>query len=154
MQGHALAGGCGLATVCDFTFSATEAKFGYTEVKIGFVPAIVMVFLIRKIGEMHAKQLLLSGDLITANEALHYGLINRVCAASSLDSEVMQFANHLVRTNSATSMAMTKEMISKVQSLSLQEALDFASEMNALARSTEDCKKGIASFLNKEKISW
>jgi len=154
VQGHALAGGCGLATVCDFSFSATEAKFGYTEVKIGFVPAIVMIFLIRKIGEMRAKQLLLSGDLITATEALHYGLINRVCAVSSLESEVIQFANHLVKTNSTASMAMTKEMISKVQSLSLPEALNFASEMNALARSTEDCKKGISAFLNKEKISW
>src|SRR6478736_297001 len=76
VQGHALAGGCGLATVCDFVFAIPEAKFGYTEVKIGFIPAIVLVFLIRKIGEKLAKHLLLSGELVQANDAINFGLIN------------------------------------------------------------------------------
>jgi methylglutaconyl-CoA hydratase len=154
VQGHALAGGCGLSSVCDFTFAVPEAKFGYTEVKIGFIPAIVMVFLLRKIGEMRAKQLLLSGNPISATEALELGLINKVVPSVSLSEEVLQFANDLVQTNSGNAMMMTKQMIAEVQSLPLAEALDHASKMNATARETEDCKKGIASFLNKEKISW
>src|SRR5689334_19298324 len=154
VQGHALAGGCGLATVCDFTFSVPEAKFGYTEVKIGFIPAIVMVFLLRKIGEARAKQLLLSGDLINSQEALHMGLINKIVSKEQLADEVVKFATHLVESNSASSMMMTKQMIAQVQSMKLEEALTFASEMNAKARTNDDCKKGIASFLNKEKIVW
>jgi methylglutaconyl-CoA hydratase len=154
VQGHALAGGCGLASICDFAFAVPEAKFGYTEVKIGFIPAIVMVFLLRKIGEMRAKQLLLSGDLASAAEALQYGLINKVCTAPELSQEVLQFASHLVKTNSASAMMMTKQMIATVQSLPLNEALDYASKMNATARDTDDCKKGIGAFLNKEKFSW
>jgi methylglutaconyl-CoA hydratase len=154
VQGHALAGGCGLASICDFTFAVPEAKFGYTEVKIGFIPAIVMVFLLRKIGEMRAKKLLLSGDLISATEALELGLINKVVPLSSLSDETLQFATQLVQTNSGSAMMMTKQMIAEVQSLSLSDALSHATKMNAIARESDDCKKGIASFLNKEKISW
>jgi methylglutaconyl-CoA hydratase len=154
VQGHALAGGCGLATVCDFVFTVPEAKFGYTEVKIGFIPAIVMIFLLRKLGEARAKQLLLSGDLITAQEALQLGLINKIILRETLVTEVLQFATHLVESNSTNSMMLTKKMIADVQSMKLNEALTFASEMNAKARASQDCKKGIAAFLNKEKIRW
>jgi len=150
----ALAGGCGLATVCDFTFAAPEAIFGYTEVRIGFVPAIVMVFLLRKVGEAKAKQLLLGAPTITAGEALDMGLIHFIRDKDSLDQEVTEFALRLIENNSAYAMGVTKQMIAKVQSLGLQEALDFASEMNAKARSSDDCKRGIAAFLNKEKITW
>jgi methylglutaconyl-CoA hydratase len=150
----ALAGGCGLATVCDFTFAAPEATFGYTEVKIGFVPAIVMVFLLRKIGETKAKQLLLTGSVIGAEEALSIGLIQFVAEKNVLAAEVKEFAVQLIENNSAYAMGVTKQMIPKVQSLPLDEALTFASEMNAKARGSEDCKKGILSFLNKQKISW
>lgn len=154
VQGHALAGGCGLATVCDFAITVPEAKFGYTEVKIGFIPAIVMIFLLRKIDEAKAKQLLLSGDLVSAQDAMALGLVNKVVAKKDLEAEVNKFATQLVESNSASSMATTKQMIAQVQSMSLDEALTFASEMNAKARGTADCKKGIASFLNKEKIVW
>jgi methylglutaconyl-CoA hydratase len=154
VQGHALAGGCGLATVCDFTFSVPEAKFGYTEVKIGFIPAIVMVFLLRKIGEAKAKQLLLSGDPVRAEDALHFGLINKIVSKEKLEDEVNAFANTLITTNSAHAMQLTKQMIAQVQSMPLEEALTFASSMNAQARASTDCKRGIFSFLNKEKIAW
>jgi methylglutaconyl-CoA hydratase len=154
VQGHALAGGCGLATVCDFVFSVSDAKFGYTEVKIGFIPAIVMIFLLRKIGEARSKQLLLSGSLISAEEAKQIGLINHVVSKENLEQEVIDFASKLVVSNSGNAMGVTKQMIAKVQSLSLEEALTFASEMNAKARASDDCKKGVAAFLNKEKISW
>ncbi|RAW01025.1 enoyl-CoA hydratase/isomerase family protein [Pseudochryseolinea flava] len=154
IQGHALAGGCGLATVCDFAITVPEAKFGYTEVRIGFIPAIVMVFLLRKIGEGKAKQLLLGGELITAQDAINMGLINKVVAKEKLEDEVYQLASSLIENNSAQSMMTTKKMIAEVQSMSLDEALTFAAKSNALARESDDCKKGIASFLNKEKFKW
>lgn len=154
IQGHALAGGCGLATVCDFSFAVPEAKFGYTEVKIGFVPAIVKVFLLRKIGEGKAKQLLLDGDLIDAKEAQSMGLINWVVEPEDLEKKVYAYAQKLIIQNSEQSMALTKEMIGRVQEKSLEDGLDYAAAMNARARGSEDCKKGIAAFLNKEHISW
>jgi len=153
IQGHAIAGGSGLAAVCDFSFSVPKAKFGYTEVRIGFIPAIVMIFLLRKIGEHKTKNLLLSGRLISAKEAVDYGLINQV-VKEDLDQEVTDFAQELINNNSTQSMAAAKQMIAKVQHLTLEEALNYAVEQNAHTRSTEDCKKGIASFLNKEPVRW
>jgi len=154
IQGHALAGGCGLAAVCDFSFSIPEAKFGYTEVKIGFIPAIVMVFLLRRVGEGKAKQLLLSGDLISAEEAQQLTLINFISTKKTLESDTLTFAAKLINSNSAQSMATTKQMIAAVQSMPLEQALDYASSMNAKARTSEDCQRGIAAFLSKEKIIW
>jgi methylglutaconyl-CoA hydratase len=154
VQGAALAGGCGLATVCDFTVASAMAKFGYTEVKIGFIPAIVSLFLIRKLGEGKAKQLLLSGELMPAEEAARFGLINRVVEPQALDREVRQLATKLIQNNSAESMALTKKLIAEVQGLSLMDGLSLASAMNAQARSTEDCKKGIAAFLSKSELKW
>ncbi len=154
VQGHAIAGGCGLVTVCDFAFTVPEAKFGYTEVKIGFVPALVLVFLLRKIGEARANELLLGGNLVTAKKAWNVGLVNDVVSASELTGMVDSFARSLIRNNSESSMRMTKSMIKEVQDMTLGEALKFASGMNAEARGTEDCKKGIAAFLNKEKVVW
>jgi methylglutaconyl-CoA hydratase len=154
VQGHALAGGCGLATVCDLVYAASEAKFGYTEVKIGFVPAVVMVFLLRKIGEAKAKQLLLTGELISAKEALDFGLINGVLSHARLDEEVTKVAQKMIKGNSAQSMMVTKEMIGTIQSFPLDKALQYAAENNAKARASEDYKRGIAAFLSKQKFSW
>ena len=154
IQGHALAGGCGLATVCDFSFTVPEAKFGYTEVKIGFVPAIVKVFLIRKIGEGKARQLLLDGDLIDAGEAKNMGIVNWVVSPDELEEKVFSYAQKLIKNNSGESLALTKEMIARVQEKRLEEGLEYAASMNAKARSTTDCQRGIAAFLNKESISW
>ena len=154
VNGHALAGGCGLATVCDFSFAVPEAKFGYTEVKIGFVPAIVMQFLIRKIGEEKARELLLSGKVISAEEARAFGLINEVVEATELEKRVMDFAQELCRNNSGESMGLTKLMMAEIQEKGLDEALEYAAAQNARARSTEDCKKGIAAFLNKDELKW
>lgn len=154
VNGAALAGGCGLVTVCDFAFCCFEAKFGYTEVRIGFIPAIVMVFLIRKLGEAKAKNLLLSGEIIDSDNAEKLGLINGIFEEEDLEANVYEFAQKLVEQNSGTAMKLTKEMIAKVQDMELNQALKFAVDMNANARSTDDCKKGIAAFLNKEKIRW
>ena len=154
VQGHAIAGGCGLANVCDFVFTSNVAKFGFTEVQIGFVPAVVMVFLIRKIGESRARELLLSGNLIDAKTAYDYGLAQRVSKPEELESTVNEFVEHLLKKNSSNSMALIKEMMNKVPTMPLKEALDYAADMNAKARSTEDCKKGLDAFLNKYSIEW
>jgi len=154
IHGHAIAGGCGLATVCDFGFTVPEAKFGYTEVRIGFIPAIVKVFLLRKIGEMKAKELLLTGELIDAEKAKSYDLVNGVVSTEELERTVNEFATMLVEKNSGQSMALTKQMITNVQSMDVEEGLNYAAEKNAEARATEDCQKGIASFLNKEPLTW
>ncbi len=154
VQGSALAGGCGLAAVCDFVFTTPEAKFGYTEVKIGFIPAIVMVFLLRKIGEARSKELLLSGSIISAEDAKAMGIANRVVDRLKLEREVRQFAEKLISTASAQSLERTKRMIGDVQHMKLDEALDFAARQNAEARGTEDCKKGIEAFLAKKDLKW
>ncbi|WNB18632.1 enoyl-CoA hydratase/isomerase family protein [Marivirga arenosa] len=154
IQGHALAGGCGLATVCDFSYTVPHAKFGYTEVKIGFIPAIVKVFLLRKIGEGKSKELLLSGRLYEANDAKNMGLVNEVVEADKLSETVYDFAQELIQNNSGQSMAYTKQMIAEVQEKGLEEGLQYAAEQNAKARASEDCKKGIAAFLNKETPKW
>lgn len=154
VQGHALAGGCGLATVCDFVYAVPEAKFGYTEVKIGFIPAIVMVFLIRKIGEQKSKLLLLSGELVSDESAVQFGLVNKIVNKEKLETAVIDFAIRLIKNNSGQSMGLTKRMIGEVQSMKLEDALEYAAEKNVEARASNDCKKGIQAFLNKENLIW
>ncbi|MCU0431159.1 MAG: enoyl-CoA hydratase-related protein [Cytophagaceae bacterium] len=154
VQGHALAGGCGLVSVCDFSFSVPEANYGYTEARIGFIPAIVMVFLLRKIGEGKAKQLLLTGSPVTAKEAQEIGVINWIVEEEDLETSVQDFALRLCKNASSQSLALTKQMISEVPSMSLDEALRYACRKNAEARNNPDCKRGIAGFLGKEKLEW
>jgi methylglutaconyl-CoA hydratase len=154
VEGAAFAGGCGLATICDFCFADHNAKFAYTEVKIGFIPAIVMVFLLRMVGEKIARKILLTGDVFDAEKAMEYGIISGIIDPKIIEEEVHQFALKLCRTTSAQSIASTKEMLAKVPELSLSEAIDYAANMNASARASADCKKGISAFLNKEKLSW
>ena len=154
VQGNALAGGCGLVTVCDFAFTVPEVRFGFPEVKIGFIPAIVMIFLLRKVGEAKAKHLLISGDTFSAEQARETGLVYEIVEGGSLESRVMGFAKKLVETNSSHAMTLTKQMLTKLHSMSLLESLAIAADMNARARETEDFKRGIQSFLNKEKPSW
>lgn len=154
LNGHAIAGGAGLATVCDFIFSVPEAKYGYTETAIGFVPAVVSIFLLRKTTETPAKELLLTGKIITAREALDSGIFNRVFPADTIEDETRKFAENLIRSTSGDSLALTKTLINKVQELDYSAALDYAAKINAEARETEDCRRGITAFLNKEKISW
>ena len=154
VQGHAIAGGCGLMTVCDYAFTVPEAKFGYTEVKIGFIPAIVLVFLLRKISEARAKELLLGGKLISSDRAYEIGLISKVVSKHELSSYVEDFATDLAKSNSAASMGLTKKLISDVQGMELETALFLAAKTNAQVRDSEDCQRGIAGFLNGEKITW
>ncbi|MBK8471663.1 MAG: enoyl-CoA hydratase/isomerase family protein [Sphingobacteriales bacterium] len=154
IEGSAIAGGCGLATICDIVFATPDATFGYTEVRIGFIPAMVMIFLLRKIGETRAKELLLSGKLIDAPTAQTMGLINYVISRENIANEVTLYARHLCNEASAQALKTTKMMIGKVQTMALNDALQYAAQQNALARATDDCKYGINAFLNKEKLVW
>ncbi len=149
VHGPAIAGGCGLATVCDFIVAGRErAVFGYSEVKIGFIPAIVMVYLVRKIGDTQARRLLLSAEQISADEALRLGMITHVADDAALDGAVQSLVDTLLA-NSSSAMMLTKEMLNNVHGMSLDAGLRYASSMNALARQTDDCRSGIARFLNK-----
>lgn len=154
VEGHVIAGGAGLATVCDFVFAVPEAKYGYTEVAIGFVPAIVSFFLLRKIGETKAKELLLTGELISAEKAKEIGIFNFIEDSKNIEHAVHDFAQKLIKNASDNSLSLTKKLISDIQNLDYDKALNFAAEINAISRQTEDCKKGITAFLNKEKINW
>ncbi|MBL7812733.1 MAG: enoyl-CoA hydratase/isomerase family protein [Bacteroidetes bacterium] len=154
VQGPALAGGCGLATVCDFCFATPEATFGYTESKIGFVPALVMVYLQYRVSGLVLRDLLLTGRVISATEALHLGLINRLAEDTEIGKIVQDFADHLCNTVSSDSVAYIKTMLRNIPSMPVPEALDYAAETNAKARKSNDCIAGINAFLNKEKIQW
>lgn len=147
VNGSAIAGGCGLATVCDFIIADNNsAKFGYSEVKIGFLPAIVSIFLIKKIGEGRSKKLLLTGEIINAQKANEIGLVDYL--ADDVLSESKSFAANLIA-NSAFSIKLTKKMISDISNLNVEEAVDYCIRLNAISRSSEDFKKGLENFLKK-----
>lgn len=154
VEGHAIAGGCGLATICDIVFATPESNFGYTEVKIGFVPAIVSCFLVQKVNETIAKEILLTGKIFDAAQALDYKLINFVTNSSEIHLKVKEFALSLCRESSGNSLMITKQLISQTTNPLLEKTLETAVQINARVRESEDFKKGIASFLNKKKINW
>jgi methylglutaconyl-CoA hydratase len=151
VQGPAIAGGCGLATVCDLVVAGrTRARFGYSEVRIGFIPAIVMVYLLRKVGDTQARRLVLTADVLNADDALAMGLISHVVDDDALEGEAYALANR-VAANSATALALSKAMLSSLHGMSLDAGLRYAASMNALARQTDDCKEGISHFLHSSK---
>lgn len=151
VHGPAIAGGSGLATVCDIIVAGREkAVFGYSEVKIGFIPAIVMVYLLRKVGDTQARRLVLTAQNISADEALRIGLVSTVVDDERLEDETMALAE-IIAANSSSAMALSKEMLSALHGMSLEAGLRYATSMNALARQTDDCKDGIEQFLSKSK---
>lgn len=154
VNGHAIAGGCGLAAVCDFSLVADHAKLGFTEVRIGFVPAIVMVFVLRKLGEAAARDLLLRGGLISAAEAAARGLVTRAVPAAALADEVEALAREIATQTSGSAITLTKRMLAQVPGMGLTEALSYATQVNAFARGTADCQAGIAAFLGKTDPPW
>lgn len=154
VAGHAIAGGCGLAAVCDFALARRGVKLGFTEVRIGFVPAIVGVFLVRKLGEAAARDLLLRGHLIEAEEAARIGLITKACDEAELDTEVAALAGSIASETSGVAVALTKRLLADLPGMGLAEALRHATNLNALARSTEDCRAGVRAFLGKTPPPW
>jgi methylglutaconyl-CoA hydratase len=153
VNGTALAGGCGIATLCDLTLAVPEAKFGYTEVKIGFLPAIVSVFLSRQIGEKRTRDLLLTGRLIEPGEAKDMGLINEIVSAEKLMDRARELAEVLIAA-SPSSLTRAKRLLTSAAAASLDADLERAVLENARIRSTPDFKEGLASFLEKRKPVW
>lgn len=153
VHGAAIAGGAGLATACDFTLAVHGAKFGYTEVKIGFVPALVSAFLALQIGDKRARDLLLTGRLISAEEAHRLGLANEVLPPEDLRARTRELAGCLA-TNSPESMAATKRLLAAQNKAWLDTAIEYAMAANAEARMTHDFREGVSSFLEKRKPVW
>ena len=153
VNGPAVAGGCGLATLCDFTLASSEAKFGYTEVRIGFVPAIVSTFLLRQVGEKHARDLLLTGRIIGAEEAFRIGLANEVVAPDKLLERTRELAASLLQ-NSPASLLATKRLLRRYSSAELDQQIAIAVDENAHIRTTSDFREGVSSFLEKRNPRW
>jgi methylglutaconyl-CoA hydratase len=153
VNGHALAGGCGIATLCDFTLAVPEAKFGYTEVKLGFLPAIVSVFLTRQIGDKRARDLLLTGRLVEASEAKDLGLVTEIVPADRLIARADEIAEQLIAA-SPSSLTRAKRLLTSAAAASVDADLERAVLENARIRCTPDFKEGIASFLEKRKPVW
>lgn len=148
VDGYALAGGCGIASACDIIIASERAQFGYTEVKIGFIPALVMVFLLKRVSESQAKDLLLTSKFINSAEAYRIGFANYVIEHTILENyteNICRAFNHMP----LSSMTLTKEMFRNVTNMSFEAALDYAADMNAITRMTEECKEGIVRFLSK-----
>ncbi|MCS6981651.1 MAG: enoyl-CoA hydratase-related protein [Flavobacteriales bacterium] len=154
VQGPALAGGAGLASVCDYVVASPEATFGYTEVRIGFIPAIVSYFLVRRIGRAKAAPLLLSGRIIPAVEARELGIVQEVCSLSDLHEKAWNHLQKIYREVSPAAYATTKHMLDALPLMPLDQALEEAAQLNAQARMTEDCRRGVAAFLNKKALDW
>ncbi|HEY1270619.1 MAG TPA: enoyl-CoA hydratase-related protein, partial [Terriglobales bacterium] len=153
VNGAAIAGGTGLATMCDFTLAVPEAKFGYTEVRIGFVPALVSSILVWQVGHKMARDLLLTGRLFDAEEGRRMGLINEIVEPAKLMERARELAAHLLE-NSPTSLQMTKKLINSFLARELDRQMGEAVETNAQSRTTADFREGITSFLEKRKPRW
>jgi methylglutaconyl-CoA hydratase len=148
VQGRALAGGCGLALVCDMVLAARSARFGFPEVKIGFVPAMVMAILRRNTSEKRAFELLTLGSEIGADQAAAYGLVNRVLDDEAFDDELDVFAHQFERV-SGSAVSLSKRLFYEGDAMTFKDALECGVDTNVIARMTEDCRKGIERFLKK-----
>ncbi|UCC74842.1 MAG: enoyl-CoA hydratase/isomerase family protein [Gemmatimonadota bacterium] len=150
VRGHAVAGGCGLATACDIVLAADDARFGYPEVKIGFLPAMVIAMLRRAAGEKRAFELVVTGRTIDAEMAERYGLVQHVFPSDEFERGSREFAEDLAR-RSASAVSLSKRLIYQTERHSFEAAIRAGAEMNALARMTEDYREGVRSFLASKK---
>jgi len=153
VHGAAIAGGAGLAIICDFTVATPAAKFGFTEVRIGFVPALVSAFLALQVGDKRSRDLLLTGRIFDAEEAHRLSLVNEIVAAEELAQRVRSLADVLIA-NSPESLKATKQLMATQNRAWLNSAIALALEANALSRETLDFREGIAAFLEKRKPVW
>lgn len=153
VNGPAIAGGMALATLCDFTYATPDARFGYTEVRLGYIPAIVATFLTRQMGEKRTRELLLSGRILKADEALRLGLVTRVVATGELHAEVNALAHSLLL-NSPQAMRTVKRLLTHHSADSLNQEVEAAIEANADQHSSEDFREGIRAYLEHRKADW
>jgi len=149
VRGRALAGGCGLASACDLVLATASARFGYPEVKIGFVPAIVLAILRRNISEKRAFELITLGEEISAAEARELGLVNRVLDDETFDEDVTTYV-HQFEKMSKSAVSLTKTLLYQIDALGFREAIAAGADVNVIARMTEDCRNGISKFLQKK----
>lgn len=149
VHGRALAGGCGIATACDILLAAESAQFGYPEVNIGFVPAMVMAILRRSISEKAALELVVGGELISAARAYQLGLAHRVLPDDRFQAEINTYTERLA-SKSASAVMLSKRLLYNMDSMSVEAALEAGIEINAIARMTDDCRRGVERFLRKK----
>lgn len=149
IEGNAFSIGLGLANVCDFAFSVPEAQFAFNEVKIGLVPSVISYFLLRKIGEMRTKELLLAGNTISAQQAIDYQLLNKLVPKNEIQQYVFDFATQLAQQNSDSALALSKKLIADMQLFPIDEGVAFSAKMSAYNSASEDAKLGVAKFLNQ-----
>ena len=148
VQGRALGGGCGIATAADMVLAAESAQFGYPEINIGFVPAIVMAILRRLVSEKRAFELIATGEIISARTALDYGMVNRVFGDDAFEREAEEFVGNLA-SKSNTALTMSKELFYRTDAMPFEAAIAAGADVNASARTTEDFQSGIEKFLKK-----
>jgi methylglutaconyl-CoA hydratase len=148
VRGRALAGGCGLATACDLILASATAQFGYPEVNIGFIPAMVMAILRRSVSEKRAFELITRGEVIDARAAHDLGLVNRVFPDEGFEDAVAEYASQLAG-KSASAVSLSKSLLYHMDSMGFEAAIEAGAQMNAITRMTEDCKRGIERFLKK-----
>ena len=148
VTGRALAGGCGLATACDLVLASGSARFGYPEVKIGFVPAMVMAILRRNVSEKRAFELITRGSEISADQAKEFGLVNQVFADESFEADVNTYVKEFEKM-SASALGLTKTLLYQMDGLSFPAALETGADVNVIARLTDDCQRSIAKFLKQ-----
>lgn len=152
VHGRALAGGCGLATACDLVLASADARLGYPEVRLGFVPAMVMAILRRAVGEKRAFELVALGDAIDAGTALDWGLVNRVFPEATFREDARTFVEDLA-TRSASALALSKRLLYQIDGASFEASIRAGAQVNALARLTDDCQDGIRTFLDRRGSS-
>lgn len=148
VKGRALAGGCGLATACDMVLAAESAQFGYPEVNIGFIPAMVMAILRRSVSEKRAFELITRGEIITAGVAAEIGMINRVFSDDGFDHAVETYVTEMAK-KSASAVSLSKSLLYHMDAMTFETALEAGVQLNAITRMTEDCKRGVERFLKK-----
>jgi len=148
VRGRALAGGCGLATAADLILAAESAQFGYPEVNIGFVAAMVMAILRRSLSEKRAFELITMGEIISAQQAFDFGLVNRIFADETFDIDVDAYVAKLAR-KSASAVNLSKHLLYHMDGMSFEAAIEAGVHINAIARATDDCKRGVERFLKK-----
>lgn len=149
VHGNALAGGCGLAMACDLVLARADARFGFPEVRLGFVPAMVMAILRRSVGETRAFELVAHGAIVDADTAERWGMVNRVFAADAWDTDAPAFLAELA-SRSASAVELTKRLLYQIDGADFESSIRAGAGVNALARMTDDCRAGIERFLNRE----
>jgi methylglutaconyl-CoA hydratase len=148
VRGRALAGGCGLATACDIVLAAESAQFGYPEVNIGFIPAMVMAILRRSVSEKLAFELITRGEIIGARDAARIGMVNRVFSDDVFDDEVAKYVGEMAA-KSASALSLAKNLLYHMDAMAFETALEAGVQLNAITRMTDDCKRGVERFLKK-----